>query len=136
MAFTQKEERRMRVKISSKNGFKEVDLNRGKAIRYKCLDCCCWSHSEVRDCSYTDCYLYPFRMGKGQQNAKARAMAIRRHCLKYCVGTRTEIRKCVSRTCPLFPYRMKQLDRSVNVALLPEKEHMEPLFEAKTIGLR
>lgn len=123
----------MIAKIRSKNGFKLVDLNRRKAIRQKCLDCSCWSHSEVRDCSSTDCYLHPFRMGKGKHDAKARAKAIRRHCLECCAESPTEIRKCVSTTCPLFSYRRKQLDRSVNIALLSKKAHIEPLFETKTI---
>jgi hypothetical protein len=35
-----------------------------KAIREKCLDCCCWSESEVRLCTAVDCALYYFRMGK------------------------------------------------------------------------
>lgn len=35
-----------------------------KAIREKCLDCCCGSATEVNLCTITDCALYPFRMGK------------------------------------------------------------------------
>lgn len=35
-----------------------------KAIRAKCLDCCCWQQKEVKLCPITDCPLYPFRMGK------------------------------------------------------------------------
>lgn len=34
-----------------------------KAIRAKCLDCCCGSAKEVRLCPVYDCPLYPFRMG-------------------------------------------------------------------------
>ena len=34
-----------------------------KAIREKCLDCCCGSPSEVRKCVATDCAIWPFRMG-------------------------------------------------------------------------
>lgn len=34
-----------------------------KAIRAKCLDCCCGSMSEVRLCTMTDCPLFPFRDG-------------------------------------------------------------------------
>lgn len=34
-----------------------------KAIRSKCLDCCCGSAKEVRLCPVYDCPLYPFRMG-------------------------------------------------------------------------
>lgn len=34
-----------------------------KAIRAKCLDCCCGSAKEVRLCPVYGCPLYPFRMG-------------------------------------------------------------------------
>lgn len=35
-----------------------------KAIRAKCLDCCCGQAKEVRLCPMTDCPLHPYRMGK------------------------------------------------------------------------
>ena len=35
-----------------------------KAIRAKCLDCCCGHPSEVRDCTVKNCPLYPHRFGK------------------------------------------------------------------------
>ena len=34
-----------------------------KAIREKCLDCCCGNAVEVRKCTATDCALWPYRMG-------------------------------------------------------------------------
>ena len=34
-----------------------------KAIRAKCLDCCCGNPNEVRLCPVRDCTLYPFRDG-------------------------------------------------------------------------
>jgi hypothetical protein len=34
-----------------------------KAIRARCLDCCCGDKSEVRKCVATDCSSWPFRMG-------------------------------------------------------------------------
>ena len=34
-----------------------------KAIRAKCLDCCCWQINEVRLCPVRDCPLYPYRDG-------------------------------------------------------------------------
>jgi hypothetical protein len=34
-----------------------------KAIREKCLDCCCGSAAEVRKCVAVDCALWPYRMG-------------------------------------------------------------------------
>jgi hypothetical protein len=33
-----------------------------KAIRAKCLDCCCGSASEVNKCVSTNCALWPFRL--------------------------------------------------------------------------
>lgn len=35
-----------------------------KAIRKKCLDCCCGSSIEVKECVLTDCSLHPYRLGK------------------------------------------------------------------------
>jgi hypothetical protein len=35
-----------------------------KAIRRKCLDCCCGSSHEVDLCQVEDCSLYPYRFGK------------------------------------------------------------------------
>jgi hypothetical protein len=36
-----------------------------KAIRGKCLDCCCGQANEVKLCPSTDCPLYEYRFGKG-----------------------------------------------------------------------
>jgi hypothetical protein len=36
--------------------------NPSKAIREKCLDCCCANAAEVRKCVAVDCPLWPFRM--------------------------------------------------------------------------
>ena len=38
-------------------------LTRGKAIRAKCLDCCCGNSAEVRKCTITTCPLWIYRMG-------------------------------------------------------------------------
>jgi hypothetical protein len=34
-----------------------------KAIRERCLDCCCQQPSEVRKCTAVECPSWPFRMG-------------------------------------------------------------------------
>lgn len=34
-----------------------------KAIRAKCLECCCNQRQEVKLCTVTGCSLYPYRMG-------------------------------------------------------------------------
>ena len=35
-----------------------------KAIKAKCLDCCCDQANEVKHCPVKDCPLHPFRFGK------------------------------------------------------------------------
>lgn len=40
-----------------------------KAIRLKCLDCCCGSSNEVKLCTAAQCPLYPFRLGKNPNRA-------------------------------------------------------------------
>jgi len=35
-----------------------------KAIRARCLDCCCGQYKEVELCPCWDCSLYPYRLGK------------------------------------------------------------------------
>ena len=39
-------------------------IGRAKAIRLKCIDCCCGNTAEVRKCHATSCPLWRFRMGK------------------------------------------------------------------------
>ena len=40
-----------------------------KAIRAKCLDCCCNQVYEINRCHIDDCALYPFREGKNPNRA-------------------------------------------------------------------
>lgn len=35
-----------------------------KAIRAKCLDCCCGQVKEIRECTLCKCTLHPYRMGR------------------------------------------------------------------------
>ena len=44
---------------------------RKKAIRLKCLDCCCGSAMEVRLCESRKCPLWRFRMGREFQAESA-----------------------------------------------------------------
>ncbi|MCB6366634.1 hypothetical protein LI291_10665 [Intestinibacillus massiliensis] len=39
-----------------------------KAIRAKCIDCCCGQRQEVRLCAVTGCPLHEYRMGKRPKN--------------------------------------------------------------------
>ena len=41
---------------------KKKKLTPIKAIRKKCLDCCCYQPKEVRYCQISDCSLHPYRM--------------------------------------------------------------------------
>ena len=40
-----------------------MPMSRKKAIRQKCLDCCCGNAAEVRRCPAVNCPLHDFRMG-------------------------------------------------------------------------
>ena len=44
-----------------------------KAIKAKCLDCCCGQREEVKLCPVEDCPLWAFRLGKNP-NRKRREM--------------------------------------------------------------
>lgn len=41
-----------------------------KAIREKCLDCCCGFKNEIRLCNIKNCALYPFRFGHNPYKKK------------------------------------------------------------------
>ncbi len=41
-----------------------------KAIRAKCLDCCCGQQNEVKLCPAKDCPCWPFRFGKNPYRQK------------------------------------------------------------------
>lgn len=42
----------------------EKQLTPVKAIRAKCIDCCCGEKKEIRECNMIECPLWPYRMGK------------------------------------------------------------------------
>jgi len=125
----------VKVKIQSKNGTKVVNINRRKAIRENCLNCSGWNTDEVKNCQHTDCSLYPYRLGRGPQKAKARAEAIRAYCLWCMAGNMYEVGKCVTKDCPLFPYRQTKVDTSVEISPLGVQKHHRRVFpEPKRIG--
>ena len=41
-----------------------------KAIRAKCLQCCCNQVLEIRLCTITECALHPYRMGRRPKATK------------------------------------------------------------------
>ena len=46
----------------------EKKITRAKAIRLKCLDCCCGSNAEVRNCPVKNCPLWRYRMGSEKKS--------------------------------------------------------------------
>lgn len=40
-----------------------------RAIREKCLECCCLQQAEVKRCHIQDCTLWPYRMGRRPNHA-------------------------------------------------------------------
>src|SRR5215471_6252336 len=52
-----------------------------KAIREKCLDCCCGKAAEVRKCVAVDCPLWPFRMGTNPFRKKREHTAEQRQAM-------------------------------------------------------
>ena len=55
-------------KAAPENVLKEENMEKQltpvKAIRAKCIDCCCGEKKEVRECNMAECPLWPYRMGK------------------------------------------------------------------------
>lgn len=47
-----------------------MQTNPVKAIREKCIDCCCGSTTEVALCEATDCPIHAFRFGKNPYRTK------------------------------------------------------------------
>lgn len=41
-----------------------------KAIKAKCLDCCCGQREEVKACSAKECPLWQFRLGKNPNRSR------------------------------------------------------------------
>jgi hypothetical protein len=95
----------MQVLIISKDGVKNANLNRRKAIHERCLNCCCWHNGEVAKCTFKECPLYQFRTGGEKQDAKLRNSAIKNYCLLCMNGQVGEIAKCPSNKCPLYVFR-------------------------------
>lgn len=48
-----------------------MPMSRKKAIRAKCLDCCCGNAAEVRRCPAVNCPLHDFRMGTLKKGTSA-----------------------------------------------------------------
>jgi hypothetical protein len=103
--------------IRDKNGFRAARVNRRRAVRNFCTECCGWSIAEVEKCDgkHLDgsmCPFHQFKSGQGKQNANVRDVAIKNQC-RYCMqGNCLSIGSCTSRYCPIFPYRNHKTDRT------------------------
>ena len=53
-----------------------------KAIRRRCLDCCCGSSQEVGLCPVHSCSLHPYRFGKRPGTVKREMTPARREALR------------------------------------------------------
>ena len=62
-----------------------------KAIRAKCLDCCCDQANEVKNCPCDDCTLYQYRLGRNP-NIKPRELSDEQR------AKRSEIMKNIRKT--------------------------------------
>jgi len=127
----------METKIQGKKGLKVENLNRRKAIHEKCLNCSGWSPSEVRNCPFIDCHMYPFRSGEGPQNANLRNKAIRKYCLECMNGQAGEVAKCPSIRCPLHAYRLGRLEIVASDETVPKKRfnRSQQRIQAKDLEL-
>lgn len=103
--------------IRDRSGIRVPKVNRRRAIRNLCTECCGWSMAEVEKCDgkHLDgsmCSFHSYRSGQGKQDAKKRDAAIKKQC-RYCMqGNRLSIGSCTSRYCPIFPYRNHRTNRT------------------------
>ena len=102
----------LKMRILAKRGHKVININRRRAIRERCLNCSAWVEPDVKNCIMEDCQLYPYRMGTGKQDAKARSRSIQDYCSWCCCESIREKRKCPSFDCPLWAYRKSTADYS------------------------
>jgi hypothetical protein len=64
MTIRHYQKRMMKMNHSGTNDDRVQIFTPIKAMRKKCLDCCCGSPQEVKLCPVRDCSLYPYRLGK------------------------------------------------------------------------
>lgn len=79
-----------------------------RAVRLKCLDCCCAIPAEVELCPARDCPLWPYRFGKYPPGAKRTVLKpIRQKCLDCAPepGKGIGVKQCPKKCCPLWIYR-------------------------------
>lgn len=125
---------KLKARIQSKGGYKIVFLNRRKAIRERCLNCCGWSEKEVKECHHeNDCSLFLFRTGVGKQNPEARATAIRAYCYLCCNNSRYEIYNCPNTDCSLWAYRKSKIDITTKIDSKQKFRYIEVSAKKKKV---
>ena len=79
-----------------------------RAIRSKCLDCCCDQSNEVRLCPSRTCPLWPYRSGKGPKSKVplTTVRSIHAKCLDCSGFIPKDVRDCWDTDCSLYPFRM------------------------------
>jgi len=79
-----------------------------RSMRAFCLDCTGGDRATVRECSFTDCPLFPYRMGRRPPKGTAATpmKTIRKQCLECCSGSFAVVRACPAESCPLYRYRL------------------------------
>ena len=80
-----------------------------RAVRYKCLDCCCEMTKEVELCPVRDCPLWPYRLGKypkDRRGPRSVLKPIKEKCKDCAPEPRNAVRDCSKKCCPLWPYRL------------------------------
>jgi hypothetical protein len=80
-----------------------------RALRFKCLDCCCEQSSEVEQCPATGCPLWAFRFGRypdGHQGPKSVLKPIKLKCKDCAPEPWDAVKNCIKKCCPIWPYRL------------------------------
>lgn len=74
-----------------------------RSMRAYCLDCTGGEKAGVRTCSYSDCPLHPYRVGKRPPKGAATTpmRTIRKQCLECCSGAPSEVRKRPANACSI-----------------------------------
>lgn len=99
-----------------------------KSIRARCLDCSGGSSKEVRECSFTDCPLYEYRLGHRPKEKMLTPMkAIRAHCVACCDGNVREPALCTAKKCPLWAYKSGKRPKGNNTLSEPLETETMPL---------
>lgn len=64
---------------------KVVNRTPERAIRAKCLDCCCQVREEVENCTISDCPLFQYRLGNADITSSTVSKTKRKRIVKAAV---------------------------------------------------